>query len=202
MLKVGITGGIGTGKTTACRLFEGLSVPVYYADDRAKQLMHNDDTLKSQLITAFGKNVYTTEGVLDRAYLADLVFNNSTQLKRLNAIVHPAVYADSTAWQTRQVHKGVAYTLKEAALLYETGSYAGLDKIIVVTAPEAMRIQRVMQRDQTTEEAVRARMEKQLPQEEKEQRADYLLTNTTLEELSKQVHQLHQELLILAQSFG
>lgn len=202
MLKVGITGGIGTGKTTACRLFEGLGVPVYYADDRAKQLMHDDDTLKSQLITAFGKNVYTKEGVLDRAYLAGLVFKDSAQLKRLNAIVHPAVYVDSAAWQTKQAHQGMVYTLKEAALLYETGSYAELDKIIVVTAPEAMRIQRVMQRDQTTEEVVRARMAKQLPQEEKEQRADYLLTNITLEELSKQVHQLHQELLTLAQSFG
>lgn len=202
MLKVGITGGIGTGKTTACRLFEALEVPVYYADDRAKQLMHEDATVRSQLIDAFGEAVYLPDGTLNRAHLADVVFNDQAQLDRLNGIVHPAVYADGAAWQAAQAQKGVPYTLKEAALLYETGSYAALDKIIVVTAPEELRLQRVMQRDQTTEAAVRARMSKQLPQAEKEQRADYLLTNSSLEALSEQVQALHQQLCALAASLG
>ena len=200
LLKVGITGGIGTGKTMACRLFETLGVPVYYADDRAKWLMQYQETVRDQLIDAFGAAVYQADGALDREYLAGLVFNNEAQLQRLNAIVHPAVYRDGEEWQAAQAEKGVLYTLKEAALLYETGSYAQLDKIIVVTAPEATRIARVMARDGATEEQVRARMSKQLPQAEKEARADFLLHNTTKEALAEQVERLHQRLCTLAQA--
>ena len=202
MLKVGITGGIGTGKTTACRLFEAFGVPIYYADDRAKQLMHDDAQVRAQLIHTFGATVYDDDGKLDRAYLANLVFKNEARLQQLNAIVHPAVFADGVAWQAAQAQGNALYTLKEAALLYETGSYADLDKIIVVTAPEELRIQRVVQRDQTTEASDRARMAKQWPQAEKEQRADYLLHNTTVEALTAQVDALHQQLTALAQAAG
>lgn len=199
-MKVGITGGIGTGKTTACRLFEEQGVPVYYADDRAKWLMQYQPNIRAQLIEAFGENVYLPEGPVNRTYLARIVFGDNDQLARLNAIVHPAVFQDGLEWQAAQAQNGAPYTLKEAALLYETGSYTQLDKIIVVTAPEADRIARVMKRDQTTEAEVRARMTKQLPQAEKDRRADFLLHNTTLEALKIEVNTLHQTLLALSVS--
>lgn len=195
MLKVGITGGIGSGKSTVCRLFEKFGVPVYYADDRAKWLMNYDKGIRKQLIDNFGAAVYNDEGKLDRKYLANLVFQDKNQLERLNAIVHPAVFEDGRQWQAEQEALGVAYTIKEAALLYETGSYASLDKIIVVTAPEKIRIQRVMERDGATEEEVRARMSKQMPQEEKEKRANFIIQNIAWESLGTQISQIHEDLL-------
>lgn len=198
MLKVGITGGIGSGKSTVCRLFEKFGVPVYYADDRAKWLMNNQEDLKRALKREFGEAVYRTDGLLDRAYLAGIVFKNTTKLEMLNSIVHPAVFEDGQKWQAEQEALGVAYTLKEAALLFETGSYANLDKIVVVTAPEETRIKRVMDRDKATEEEVRARINKQMPQEEKEKRADYIIENLAWETLNIRVSELHEKLLYYA----
>lgn len=195
MLKVGITGGIGSGKSTVCRLFEKFGVPVYYADDRAKWLMNHQEALKNRLKDAFGAAIYGKDGMLDRGYLANIVFNNREQLDLLNSIVHPAVFEDGNLWQEEQAATGVAYSLKEAALLFETGSYAALDKIIVVTAPENTRIQRVMERDNSTEEAVRARISKQMPQEEKVDRADFVITNIAWESLRIQVSKVHEDLL-------
>lgn len=198
MLKIGITGGIGSGKSTVCGLLEKFDVPVYYADDRAKWLMNHQEKLKQQLVEAFGKAVYDTGGNLDRAYLGQLVFNDKTQLERLNSIVHPAVFEDGQAWQEEQAAKGALYTLKEAALLFETGSYKQLDKIIVVTAPEDLRIKRVMDRDGVTEEAVRARMDKQWPDEKKVKMADFVVENIAWETLNIQVADLHEKLVYLA----
>lgn len=198
MLRVGITGGIGSGKSTVCRLFEKFGVPVYYSDDRAKWLMNNQKQLKKQLKAAFGTAVYNKDGSLDRAYLANIVFNDQKQLDVLNGIVHPAVFNDGSLWQKKQEATGIAYTLKEAALLFETESHAFLDKIIVVTAPEKTRIQRVMNRDNTTEEAVRARINKQMPQKEKEEQADFVITNIAWETLNIQVSKVHEDLLYYA----
>lgn len=180
-------------------MFEAFGVPVYYADARAKWLMQQDPNVRQQLIETFGAAVYQANGELNRTHLAGVVFKDGTKLEQLNAIVHPAVYADGAEWQAAQAAQGTLYTLKEAALLYETGSYTQLDKIIVVTAPEALRIQRVMERDNSTADQVRARMAKQLPQTEKEERADYLLHNTTLKALEEQVQALHETLCKLAQ---
>ncbi|BDS09661.1 dephospho-CoA kinase [Aureispira anguillae] len=198
MLKVGITGGIGSGKSTVCRLFEKFGVPVYYADDRAKWLMNYQEDLKTKIQKEFGVGVYDEDGRLNREYLAGIVFNNKAKLETLNAIVHPAVFDDGKNWQEEQEALGVNYSLKEAALLFETGSYASLDKIIVVTAPEDMRIKRVMERDNTTEEAVRARMSKQMPQEEKVKKANYVIDNTAWESLRAQVSKIHEDLLYYA----
>lgn len=198
MLKIGITGGIGSGKSTVCKLFENFQIPVYYADDRAKWLMNNQASLKESLCATFGEAVYDQAGRLDRTYLANIVFNDKAKLDQLNSIVHPAVFEDGVQWQAEQQAKGVPYTLKEAALLFETGSYKTLDKIIVVTAPEELRIKRVMQRDNTTKEAVLARMGKQMPQAEKEAKADFLVTNIAWETLNTQVSTLHEQLLYLA----
>ena len=162
MLKIGITGGIGSGKSTVCRLFEKLDVPVYYADDRAKWLMNNEEELKEKLRANFGSLVYNKEGDLDRGYLAGIVFNDQSKLEILNAIVHPAVFEDGVKWQGEQEAKGANYTLKEAALLFETGSNLTLDKIIVVTAPQEVRIKRVKARDNISKEEVLARINKQM----------------------------------------
>lgn len=198
MLKVGITGGIGTGKTTVCKLFEELAVPVYYADDRAKWLMNHQPDVRLALINIFGKEVYDNKGLLNRKYLSAIVFNNKSKLEQLNAIVHPAVFEDSNNWQKQQEQAGFSYTLKEAALLFETGTYKQLDKIIVVTAPETLRISRVMLRDKVSKEEVEKRIKSQLPQAEKEARADFLIQNIELEKLFPQIHQIHQQLLQLA----
>jgi dephospho-CoA kinase len=198
MLKVGITGGIGSGKTTVCRLLERFGIPVYYADDRAKWLMHYQENVKKALVAAFGTKIYDKEGLLNRPYLAQLVFNDKRQLDILNGIVHPAVKEDGIRWQAEQERLGAAYTVKEAALLFETGSAAELDKIVVVTAPEAVRIARVLKREDTTEAQVKARIAQQMPQEEKVKRADFVIHNNAWEQLNIDVSDLHERLLYLA----
>ena len=192
MLKVGITGGIGSGKTTVCKIFETLGIPVYYADDRAKWLMMHDQGLKKQIIEIFGPAAYLENGQLNRTYIGQIAFTTPDKLKALNAAVHPAVAKDSVIWNKAQ--KEVPYTLKEAALLFEAGSYKLLDKIITVTAPVEMRIERVMQRDQVDRAAVLARMDKQWPEKEKVERADFVINNDDQKGLIKQVLAIHQAL--------
>ncbi|MEQ8705419.1 MAG: dephospho-CoA kinase [Phaeodactylibacter sp.] len=191
-LKVGITGGIGSGKTTACRVFEALGIPVYYADDRAKWLMAHDEALLEKIKRIFGEDAYDKSGQLNRPYIARLAFGHQELLDQLNAAVHPAVGKDAEAWHEQQ--SGVPYTLKEAALLYESGSFEGLHAVIVVTAPQALRLERVMARDGVEEEAVRARMRKQMPEEEKARRADFLIHNDGAQSIVQQIHAIHQEL--------
>jgi len=191
-LKIGITGGIGSGKTTVCRIFEALGIPVYYADERAKWLMAHCAELRASITAAFGAAAYTDEGHLNRAYLADVVFNDSQQLNRLNALVHPAVGKDAAFWHAQQ--QDVPYTLKEAALLFESGSYQQLDRVITVFAPRELRLQRVMRRDGVSSEQVQARMARQLPEEEKINRADYVIYNDGRASLVRQVWAIHQTL--------
>lgn len=200
MLKIGITGGIGTGKTTACKLFEQYGIPVYYADDRAKWLMNNKATVRTALIDTFGTAVFDENNQLNRTYLSNIIFKDNSKLEAINQIVHPAVHLDGQEWQQEQFAKQVPYTLKEAALLFESGSYQSLDKIIVVTAPEELRITRVMKRDNIDRAAVLARIQKQMPQAEKEAKADFILENTTLEVLKGQVALLHKKILQLTNS--
>jgi dephospho-CoA kinase len=191
MLRIGITGGIGSGKTTACSLFEKLGVPVYYADDRARWIQNNDPELIEAIKEVFGKDIYVN-GNLDRTSLGKIVFSDKNKLDALNTLVHPAVFKDANDWQEKQKIAGAAYTLKEAALLFETGSYKTLDKIIVVSAPLDLRIERVMLRDNLNKDEVLKRIENQMPQEEKEKMADFVLNNTDLDKLEKEVKQLHQ----------
>lgn len=196
MLKVGITGGIGSGKSSACKIFEVLGVPIYYADDRAKSLMTTDDELVAGIKARFGEAAYQN-GELVRPYLAEKVFNDKEALEALNSLVHPAVARDAERWQ--KDHQNAPYTLKEAALLFEAGSYKQLDQIIVVTAPKEIRIQRVIKRDGVTAEQVEARMNNQWPEEKKVALADHILNNDGQHELIDQVMQLHQVLLKAAQ---
>ncbi len=198
MIKVGITGGIGSGKTTVCRIFETLRVPVYYADNRAKELMTSNAELKENLKEAFGEGVYDKDGSLNRLWLASQVFGDNQKLELLNSLVHPVVGQDAIEWQEK--HKEEAYTIKEAALLFEAGTNASLDKIIVVTAPETTRITRVMVRDKVEETDVRQRMDRQWPQDQKVALADYVINNDGKEALIPQVLKVHKEILSLEKS--
>ena len=197
MLKVGITGGIGSGKTTVCQIFEKLGVPVYYADQRAKELMEDDSQLRAEIKQEFGDDIYDAEGKLDRKKLAEIVFNNEEKLLKLNGMVHPAVFRDNQSWNEVLAKKGYPYTIKEAALLVETGSYRTLDKLIVVSAPEEDRIKRVMARDGSTEEQVLARIKAQMPEEQKVKYADYIIYNDRIMDLVPEVTKIHIDLLNL-----
>lgn len=191
-LKIGITGGIGSGKSTVCSIFSHLGVPVYNADIRAKQLMQEDEELKKKLRLAFGWDVYDKDGVLDRAYLAKIVFNNPPQLQILNKIVHPAVFDDYDEWVKEQALAGHPYSIKEAALLIETESYKQLDKLIVVTCPIDIRLERITKRDNIRREEVLKRIENQLSDKERLKHADFVIKNATNYSLIEQVLELHQ----------
>lgn len=190
-LKIGITGGIGSGKTFICRLFEALGIPVYNADEEAKRLMNTDIRLKEKLIAQFGEATYK-DGLLDRAFLANMVFSDKNKLELLNSIVHPVVIQEAKDWAERQTTR---YSLKEAALLFESGSYKEQDYTILVTAPMDIRIQRVIERDGATEQQVQERINKQLSDEEKLQLADFVIVNDGITPLLPQVWTLHQKFL-------
>ena len=191
ILKVGITGGMGSGKSTVAKVFEVLGIPVYYADDAAKKLMNEDAALKEKLIAVFGKEIYQ-DGILNRPHLSGLVFNNPEKLAQLNSIVHPATIADAESWMQQQ-HS--PYAIKEAAILFESGANKYVDKVIGVYAPIQLRINRVIQRDNSTEEAVTARMNRQMEEDKKMNLCDYVITNDEQELVIPQVLKIH-ELLI------
>lgn len=187
-----ITGNIGSGKTTVCREFGRLGIPVYYTDTAAKRLMTTDETLRAGLITAFGEETYLPNGQLNRAYLAKRAFGDATELQRLNDLVHPAVHRDADAWLQRQT---APYALYETALVFEIGQEDRFDGIVVVAAEERIRRQRVMQRDGVSAEAFAARAGKQWPDDRKENAADHLIVNDGKQLLLPQVLALNRRLL-------
>ena len=193
ILKVGITGGIGSGKTTVCKVFETLGIPVYYADWHARQLMVSAPRLVAGVKALFGPDAYLEDGALNRPFIAKQVFNNDKKLQQLNQLVHPAVAEDADRWHHAQ--ENVPYTLKEAALLFESGNNKQLDKVITIFVFLVLRIQRVMARDQVAAEDVRARMDKQMPEEEKVKLADYVIHNDGNHSLVRQVWDIHRELI-------
>jgi dephospho-CoA kinase len=194
MLKVGITGGIGSGKSVVCQVFTLLGIPVYDSDYRAKWVMGHDPLLRGELIRAFGEKVYDAGGHLNRPYLASLVFNQPRQLALLNSLVHPRVKADFTAWSAA-AHQA-PYILKEAALMYESEAHKQVQRIITVSAPEALRVARVLQRDPHRQVAdVAAIIDKQLPEAERQRRADFVIHNDDRQLVIPQVLAIHQELL-------
>jgi len=178
MLLIGITGGIGSGKSVVARVFAALGVPVYDSDGRAKWLMAHDPALRARLTAAFGPGTYDAGGQLDRAYLARVAFGDAAQLARLNALVHPRVGEDFAAWASAQAAAGTPYVLKEAALLFEAHIDRSLDAVITVWAPAAVRQARVLRRDpQRSAADVQAIMARQLDDEEKVRRATYVVYN-------------------------
>lgn len=196
MLKVGITGNIGSGKTTVSKMFELLGIPVFYADDAAKSIMVTDELLVAGIKLAFGAAAYFNDGSLNRKHIAGIVFNDEQQLAKLNALVHPAVFRAFDNW-AKQI-ENAPYVIKEAALLFESSSYKMCDKTILVTAPLETRIKRVMQRDSITKEEVISRNLRQFTQEEKLKLADFIIKNDDTELVIPQVLALHQEFLSLS----
>ncbi len=191
MLKIGLTGGIGSGKSTVAKVFQTLGIPVYYADDAAKELMNNNEGLKQQIILHFGEDVYENK-VLNRKFLAQKVFNNPTQLNLLNSLVHPATIQAAEDWFAQQT---APYCIKEAALIFESGSQQNLDFVIGVYTPTPLRLQRVMQRDNTTASEVKQRMDKQIDETIKMRLCDFVVTNNELELLIPQVMALHEKFI-------
>ena len=191
--KIGITGGMGAGKTLVASLFNTLTIPVYNADKRAKYLMNTDLILIDKIKDCLGEAAYNAAGKLDRAYVANLVFTNDSLLKKLNALVHPIVLEDGNRWHKKQ--KDVPYTLKEAALLYESGSYLYLDAVINVFAPEEIRIKRILARDKITLSQVKDRLQNQWPEERRKMLADFEVINDGTLLLVPQIMQIHQTLI-------
>jgi dephospho-CoA kinase len=194
MLKIGLTGGIGSGKTTVAKIFELLGVPVYYADEAAKRIMNDDEELKRSIQKQFGEAAYKG-GELDRAYLSSKVFQDPFQLEMLNALVHPATLRDAARWMDRQK---TAYTIKEAALIFESAAAEQLDYVIGVYAPVSLRIKRTMERNGVTREEVVKRMNNQIDEQIKMKLCDFVIYNDEEQLVMPQVLQLHQMLLQLA----
>jgi dephospho-CoA kinase len=191
MLKIGLTGGIGSGKTTVANIFEVLGIPVYYADEEAKKLMNENKALRRAIIRLFGDTAYK-EGELDRSFLGELVFSDPEKLSQLNKIVHPATLEDAAQWMVRQQ---APYAIKEAALIFEANLQSYFDYVIGVTAPESLRISRVIQRDHTSMEKVLKRIRQQMNEEEKIALCDFVIKNDEKEGLLPQVLKVHETLL-------
>lgn len=193
-LQIGVTGGIGSGKSLVCKIFHCLGAPVYDADSHAKELMTTDGILVSEIKKEFGVLSYNVDGSLNRAYLSSTVFNDPERLKALNSLVHPRVGKDYKQWLEQQ--KMHSYVLKEAALLFESGSYQLLDKVIVVHANQKLRLQRVLKRDHhRTADQVLTIMKNQMSEEEKLKRADFMIRNDETTLLIPQVVSLHQRFI-------
>ena len=188
MTKIGITGGIGTGKTIVCQIFETFGIPVYYSDQRAKYLMENDKNLIRQITENFGQ-VYTKDGKLNRKKLAQIIFNDKNKLQTINQIVHPAVKADFLLWSKKQQ---TPYVIKESALLFESKQYTDLDYIVTVWAPLELRIIRTMQRDNISRQKVIERINNQLDDQFKIYRSDFLIINDEQTALLPQILNLHK----------
>ena len=191
MKVIGLTGGIGSGKSTVARMFELLNVPVYYADLEAKKLINSDADLIYEITKYFGEQAYVNK-VLNRVYIAGIVFKDKEKLKILNALVHPKVRKDFLAWIEVQ---NAPYVIQENALIFEKKSKDLFDQVITVTADKELRIQRIMDRDDLNKDQVFNRMTSQLDDIEKTKLADFVIYNETLEETKSQVDLIHQELL-------
>jgi dephospho-CoA kinase len=194
MKKIGLTGGIGSGKSTIAEIFKILNVPVYNSDERAKALMNENPQLIKEIKKIFGNDIYQN-GELNRAELGAIVFKNSELLNQLNAIVHPAVGRDFNAWSAAQNAK---YVIKEAAIIFETGIEKSLDGVIAVIAPNELRIKRVLKRPGMTEALIKERINNQLPSEVLENRANWIIKNDESELVIQQVLKIHSEILSLS----
>jgi len=192
MLKIGITGGMGSGKTTICQVLETFGVPVYYADLRAKAVMNENAEVKQKLKAFFGDGIYGEDGLLQRKLLSEKAFSNPELLKKLEAVTHPAVAEDFEQWANQKHFSPLPYIVKEAALLFESGTYKQMDKNILVKADFEERLKRIIERDNTTREKAMLRIEKQWPDEKKEPLADYIILNNSEALLLPQIITLHK----------
>lgn len=194
VLRVGLTGGIGSGKSTVAQIFEVLGIPVYYADTAAKRLMNEDAELRSAITTIFGKQAYV-KNTLDRKYISSIVFSAPAKLELLNSIVHPATKKDGAAWMQQQTSP---YAIHEAALIFEATVAERLDQVIGVSSPMELRIKRAMERDKVDRDEVLKRMDQQLDEDVKMSKCDFLLINDEQQLLVPQVLDLHEKLIALS----
>jgi dephospho-CoA kinase len=194
MVRVGLTGGIGSGKSTVAQIFEVLGIPVYYADIAAKRLMNEDAQLRSAITTIFGKQAYVNN-ILDRKYISSIVFSDPTRLALLNSIVHPATKKDGEAWMQQQTSP---YAIHEAALIFEAKVSERLDQVVGVSSPIELRIKRAMERDKVSSDEVLKRMEQQLDEDLKMSKCDFILVNDEQQLLIPQVLDLHEKLIVLS----
>jgi dephospho-CoA kinase len=190
MKKIGLTGGIGVGKTYVSKIFQKMGIPVFNADEQAKKCMLDDVNLKAAVQLAFGESMYL-KGVLQKAELAKIVFNNTEALAELNALVHPIVKQKFEDWCIMQ---STSMIIKEAAILFESDAHVGLDAVVCVSAPEKLRISRVQKRDGSSVEQIQSRMSKQMPQTEKEELADFIIVNNQVQLLLPQVLAIIKEM--------
>jgi dephospho-CoA kinase len=188
---VGLTGGIGSGKTTVANYFKELGVPIYIADVEAKALMNRSKVIKRKLIQIFGEDTYENNN-LNKAFIAGKIFNDKSLLEQMNSIVHPKVASHFKRWLKKQT---APYVIKEAAIIFENGSYKSLDLTITVVAPENIRIKRVIERDNSTAEKVEAIIKNQWSDSEKVKLSDFVIENISLEDTKLQVKKIHQEIL-------
>lgn len=188
---VGLTGGIGSGKTTVAKMFQEFNIPVYIADDEAKKLMVTSKFIKRKLIALFGDNVYV-QGQLNKPLISQAIFNDKEKLKQMNAIVHPRVGQHFDRWVKKQ---NTPYVLKESAILFESGGADQCDLIVTVTAPKEIRIERVLERDDSSKEKVESIMANQLGEKEKIAKSNFVIHNLNLEETKKQVREIHLKIL-------
>ncbi|QAA80398.1 dephospho-CoA kinase [Aequorivita sp. H23M31] len=188
---IGLTGGIGSGKTTVANMFAELGIPVYNSDVEAKKLTNSSSEIRSQLISLLGDDTYKN-GMLDRKYMADKIFNDHILLEKANAIIHPRVAEHFAEWVSQQTSP---YVIKEAAILFESGADSQCDLVILVTAAKAERLKRVMDRDGVSEQEVEARMKNQWSDSKKTKLADFIIENNTLSHTRKQVKSVHSSLI-------
>ena len=193
MIKIGITGGIGSGKSTVCKVFKVLGIPVFEADQVARQLMNSDAKVRIQLINLFGSSVYLADQTIDRKLLSAIVFNNPSLLAELNSIVHPAVRNAFDDWCQDQQSP---YVLHEAAILFESGFYKLMDKTIAVAAVESERVQRVMKRDNTSEQQVRQRISNQWTDEQRVKLTDFVISNNDNELIIPQIVEIDKKIRV------
>jgi dephospho-CoA kinase len=196
MTRIGLTGGIGSGKSTVAQIFEVLGIPVFYADDEAKKILNEDEDLKKQIIKNFGAASYT-DGKLNRSYIASIVFNDKAKLDLLNSLTHPATMKRGEEWMNKQT---TPYAIHEAALVFEANVKERLDYVIGVFSPEELRIKRVMERDAISRDEVMKRINRQMNEDEKMKLCDFVLINDEQQLLLPQVLKLHEQLLQLKKS--
>jgi len=192
IIKVGLTGGIGAGKSTVAKIFEGLGIPVYYADKEAKRLMWKDQDLKAKIKALLGKDAYHKNGRVNRTFIAKVIFSDKTMLEKINSLVHPAVHSDLSSWMNEQKTK---YAIEEAALIFESKGEKNFDKIICVSAPLEVRIARIMKRDKISRKQVELRLTSQLSQKTKEKKSDFIIQNDFKSGLIRQVMAIHKILI-------
>ncbi|GAA4282381.1 dephospho-CoA kinase [Gaetbulibacter aestuarii] len=192
MIIVGLTGGIGSGKTTVAKMFKKLGIPVYIADKEAKKLMRRSKVIKRKLIELFGDEAYK-EGELNKPFIADRIFNDKSLLDKMNAIVHPRVAKHFKQWVDKQ---DAPYVIKEVAILFETGGYKQCDFVITVTAPKGIKMTRLMQRDDTSESKIEAIMKNQWTDDKRLNFTDFKIENINLEDTKSQVFDIHQQILL------